>query len=101
MSTNGKVTSGICSTRNRAYENTPRTTMPTITMVAKTGFLIETRVIHIAVSSSDAGSARPQVAPADLERVDARTSAGAPALRLSNGAASTGEPGGRAVLIST
>src|SRR5271169_5445116 len=51
ISTYGKVTSGICSTRRRAYENMPSTTMPTITIVAKTGLLIETRVTHIDVPS--------------------------------------------------
>ncbi len=45
--TNGRLTSGICSTRRRLYENTPSTVMPIITIVAKTGFLIEVRVIHM------------------------------------------------------
>src|SRR5690349_17254825 len=47
--TNGKLTSGICSTLSRAYEKTPRTVIATITIVAKTGLLIEVRVIHMAV----------------------------------------------------
>src|SRR6266550_1860702 len=47
----GNVTSGICSTRRRAYENRPSTTIPTITMVANTGFLIETRVTHMTALS--------------------------------------------------
>src|SRR6266568_2728299 len=47
MLQNGSVTSGICSTPSRAYENSPSTTIPTMTMVANTGFLIETRVIHM------------------------------------------------------
>ena len=46
--TNGRLTSGICSTRSRAYEKRPSTVMPTITIVAKTGFLIEMRVISMA-----------------------------------------------------
>src|SRR5438552_4656295 len=46
----GSVTSGICSTPSRAYENAPSTTIPTMTMVANTGFLIETRVIHMGRS---------------------------------------------------
>ena len=45
---NGSVTSGICSTRSREYENRPSTVIPIITIVAKTGLLIETRVIHMS-----------------------------------------------------
>ncbi len=53
--TNGRLTSGICSTRNRLYENAPSTVMPIITIVAKTGLLIETRVIHMVGSWPLAG----------------------------------------------
>jgi hypothetical protein len=34
--------------RNRVYEAMPSTAMPIITIVAKTGLLIETRVIHMS-----------------------------------------------------
>src|SRR5690349_14604528 len=53
--TNGRLTSGICSTRRRAYEKRPSTVMPTITIVAKTGFLIEMRVISIRASAVAVG----------------------------------------------
>ena len=46
--TNGRLTSGSCSTRSRAYENRPSTVMPIITIVAKTGLAIDVRVIHIS-----------------------------------------------------
>src|SRR5439155_14094173 len=47
---NGRLTSGICSTRRRLYANRPSTAMPTITIVANTGFRIDTRVIHMVWS---------------------------------------------------
>src|SRR5437764_6908093 len=46
-STKGRLVSGICSTRSRVYENTPSTMIATMNMVANTGLLIETRVIHM------------------------------------------------------
>jgi len=49
MNTKGRLVSGICSTRRRAYENRPSTVMPIITIVAKTGLLMLVRVIHMAV----------------------------------------------------
>src|SRR5262252_5949743 len=52
MNAAGGVTSGICSTFSRAYENTPSTHSATITMVANTGLLMATRVIHIQSSRS-------------------------------------------------
>src|ERR1700758_1779190 len=47
MKTTGGETSGICSTPSRWYENNPSTHSATMTMVAKTGLLMETRVIHM------------------------------------------------------
>src|ERR1700756_4954049 len=47
MKTTGGETSGICSTPSRWYENNPSTHRATMTMVAKTGLLMETRVIHM------------------------------------------------------
>src|SRR5258706_15954764 len=48
MKTNGTVMSGMRSTRRRLYENRPRTHNATITMVAKTGWLMLVLVIHMA-----------------------------------------------------
>ncbi len=50
MYTNGRLTSGICSTLSRMYEKTPSTVIATITIVAKTGLLIDVRVIHMMSS---------------------------------------------------
>src|ERR1700760_3949623 len=47
MNTTGGEMSGICSTPSRWYENNPSTHRATMTMVAKTGLLMETRVIHM------------------------------------------------------
>src|ERR1700761_3991842 len=47
MKTTGGEMSGICSTPRRWYENNPSTHSATMTMVAKTGLLMETRVIHM------------------------------------------------------
>src|ERR1700761_3290996 len=47
MKTTGGEMSGICSTPSRWYENNPSTHNATMTMVAKTGLLMETRVIHM------------------------------------------------------
>src|SRR6516225_1365735 len=47
MKTTGGEMSGICSTPSRWYENNPSTHSATMTMVAKTGLLMETRVIHM------------------------------------------------------
>src|SRR4051812_16863482 len=47
MKTTGGEMSGICSTPSRWYENNPSTHRATMTMVAKTGLLMETRVIHM------------------------------------------------------
>src|SRR6185369_16844308 len=59
-STNGRLTSGICSTLSRLYAKRPNTAMPIITIVAKTGFLMETRVIHmVALPSFLASGALP------------------------------------------
>src|ERR1700743_2597619 len=46
MNTTGGEMSGICSTPSRWYENNPSTHSATMTMVAKTGLLMETDVIH-------------------------------------------------------
>src|SRR5436305_3398553 len=51
MNTNGRLVSGICSTRSREYENRPSTVMPIITIVAKTGLLMLVRVIHMVFVS--------------------------------------------------
>src|SRR5947207_3630570 len=48
METNGNWISGIASTRSRWYEKMPSTESATITIVANTGWLIATRVIHMA-----------------------------------------------------
>ena len=50
MKIDGKVMSGMRSTRSRLYEKRPSTHSATITMVAKTGWLMLVRVIHMAVS---------------------------------------------------
>src|SRR6185503_7255360 len=50
MATKGGRTSGIASTRRRWYETMPSTVRANITMVANTGWLIETRVIHIGLT---------------------------------------------------
>jgi len=47
MNTTGGEMSGICSTPRRWYENNPSTHSATMTMVAKTGLLMATRVIHM------------------------------------------------------
>ena len=44
----GKLISGMRSTRRRLYEKTPSTSNATITMVAKTGWLMLVLVIHMA-----------------------------------------------------
>ncbi len=81
--------------------------MPTITIVAKTGFLIETRVIHMAVFPRLPGQPATCVVPevgaeAGSGAVDgAFTTAGAPSLRLSKRAASTRADAGSVVRIST
>src|SRR5437899_7617002 len=101
--TKGKLTSGICSTRRRLYENTPRTVMPTITIVAKTGFLIDVLVIHICLRPGQPVQLAPpgEADVAFCDDVGALTRAGAPSLRLSKRAASTGRPGGSEFLSST
>src|SRR5207302_9533000 len=50
MATKGSWISGIASTRSRWYEKMPRTVSATITIVANTGWLIATRVIHMALA---------------------------------------------------
>src|SRR3954467_215659 len=47
MATKGSWISGIASTRSRWYEKMPSTDSATITIVANTGWLIATRVIHM------------------------------------------------------
>src|SRR6185503_6774816 len=73
----------------------PSTAMPTITIVAKTGWVIEVRVIHMAYSPSRQPGRVVDGASVDL------TSTGAPSRRLSKRAASTGRLGGSADLTST
>src|SRR5437868_14511224 len=59
METNGNLISGIASTRSRWYEKMPSTERATITIVANTGWLIATRVIHIGLAGGrGAGSDR-------------------------------------------
>ena len=70
--------------------------MPTITIVAKTGLSIETRVIHMA--SPRRGQPRRACGRAVRAAAAALTIAGAPSFRLSKRAASTGVPGGSGVL---
>src|SRR6267142_1526943 len=48
--TKGGRTSGIASTRSRWYEKMPSTVSATITIVANTGWLMATRVIHMGLS---------------------------------------------------
>ena len=55
--TYGGVMSGNRSTRNWLYENRPSTQSAAITMVAKTGFWIETRVNHMAVAGGATSAA--------------------------------------------
>ena len=50
MYTCGMLISGICSTGSSRYENRPSTTSASMTMVAKTGWLMLVRVIHMAES---------------------------------------------------
>src|SRR5689334_11640503 len=50
METNGNWISGIASTRRRWYEKMPSTESATITIVANTGWLIATRVIHMGLA---------------------------------------------------
>src|SRR4030095_537173 len=74
--------------------------MPTITIVAKTGLLIETRVIHMG----NLQNLRPlgrQLAFFGGASSEARTSTGAASLRLSNFAARTFTFAGSAVFNST
>src|SRR3954464_706265 len=59
METKGNWISGIASTRSRWYEKMPSTERATITIVANTGWLIATRVIHM-------GSARGRSCGRDL-----------------------------------
>ena len=72
--------SGSRSTRSWLYENRPSTQSAAITIVAKTGLLIETRVNHMAVLAArdQAGRARVAGAEADAGRGRGR---GAAALR--------------------
>jgi hypothetical protein len=52
MKTNGTVMSGMRSTRSALYEKSPSTQIATIIMVAKTGWLMLVRVIHMEVASA-------------------------------------------------
>src|SRR4029079_8112640 len=58
MYTNGRLTSGICSTLSRMYEKTPSTVIATITIVAKTGVAIDVRVIHMVAALAGAAGLR-------------------------------------------
>src|SRR5690348_14547985 len=70
MATNGGRTSGIASTRRRWYEKMPSTVSATITIVANTGWLIATRVIHMARGPSNDENAPPfQACLARVRRV--------------------------------
>src|SRR4029450_1509008 len=80
--------------------------MPTITIVANTGFRIDTRVIHMILllaARQPATCVVPEVGAhaAGGPAAAALTIAGAPSFRLSNFAPSTADPAGSAVLIST
>src|SRR3954468_21183593 len=55
METNGNWISGIASTRSRWYEKMPSTESATITIVANTGWLIATRVIHMGLARGGRG----------------------------------------------
>src|SRR5438552_12167703 len=55
MATKGSWISGIASTRSRWYEKMPSTDSATITIVANTGWLIATRVIHIGLARRRGG----------------------------------------------
>src|SRR4051812_24820403 len=48
MNTTGKLISGMRSTRRRLYEKMPSTRSAAMIMVAKTGWLMLVRVIHMA-----------------------------------------------------
>src|SRR5204863_8178119 len=90
----GGEMSGSRSTRSCMYEKTPRTHSAAITMVAKTGLLIETRVNHMAsflpaqdCGVDDAGAlARCAAEALDAARW-ATTLACVPSFRLSKRAA--------------
>ncbi len=87
--------SGSRSTRSWLYENRPSTHSAAMTMVAKTGLWIETRVNHMAVAAYERGAASslPRPTATTPTRPDrpttpaaprcATTLAGAPSLRLS------------------
>ena len=75
--------SGSRSTRNWLYENRPSTHSAAMTMVAKTGLLMETRVNHMTCSLPRLASALPQDrtgadAPAALARTGAAPAPDAP-----------------------
>ncbi len=74
--------------------------MPTMTIVANTGLLIDTRVIHMASLRHSVACDR-QLAFFGRLSSEARTIAGAPSLRLSNFAASTFALAGSVVFNST
>ena len=70
--------SGSRSTRSWLYENRPSTQSAAITIVAKTGLLIETRVNHMALACRDERryERRTGVADADAEGDDDADAAG-------------------------
>src|SRR4029078_9214831 len=74
--------------------------MPTMTMVANTGLLIDTRVIHMGVLLCVGPCVGRQLAFLGMASA-ARTNAGAPSFRLSNLADKTGTPAGSSVFNST
>src|SRR6187455_1073467 len=75
--------SGSRSTRSWAYENSPSTHSAAITMVAKTGLLIETRVIHMAPFRSSGLRRRRRRRARPRRRRGARRRAGGNDLGLS------------------
>src|SRR6185369_3412079 len=110
----GGVMSGSRSTRSWLYEKMPRTHSAAITIVAKTGFAIETRVNHMArkrrgyergtgAADADADGDVDPTAGADaaspLRRPTMR--AGAPSFRLSKRIASNWTSSARPLTIST
>src|SRR5205085_10130427 len=100
--------SGRRSTRSWLYENRPSTQSAAITIVAKTGLLIEMRVNHMAAAlarerayergtgaaDADADGADDAAAASSAPRC-ATTFAGAPSLRLSKRIARICAPGAR------
>ena len=99
MNATGGADVGHLLDAQRAYEKRPSTHSATITMVAKTGLLMETRVIHMAAAPRLTATRRRTRRRADATgaALAATTAAFVPSRRLSKRAASTCAPGGQAL----